>query len=62
IIPLDGTETKEGQNKYKTVRSVAIVPFVGISALFVHGKQAENAPNMTLTASVAQDTPVQPVE
>lgn len=62
IIPLDGTETKEGQNKYKTVRSVAIVPFVGISALFVHGKQAEIAPNMTLTASVAQDTPVQPVE
>ncbi|HTU49087.1 MAG TPA: chitobiase/beta-hexosaminidase C-terminal domain-containing protein, partial [Acidobacteriaceae bacterium] len=28
VIPLDGTETKEGQNKYKTVRSVAIVPFV----------------------------------
>jgi hypothetical protein len=62
LIPLDGTETKEGQNKYKTVRSVAIVPFVGISALFVHGKQAEIAPNMTLTAQVGQDTPVQPAE
>lgn len=61
-IPLDGTETKEGQDKYKTVRSVSFVPFVGISALFVHGKQAEIAPNMTLTASVAQDTPVHPVE
>ena len=62
MIPLDGTETKEGQNKYKTVRSVAFVPFVGISALFVHGKQAEIAPNMTLTALVDQDTPVQPAE
>ena len=59
---MDGTETKEGQDKYKTVRSVSFVPFVGISALFVHGKQAEIAPNMTLTASVAQDTPVHPVE
>lgn len=62
VIPLDGMETKEGQDKYKTVRSVSIVPFVGISALFVHGKQAEIAPNMTLTASVGQDTPVQPAE
>lgn len=62
VIPLDGTETKEGQNKYKTVRSVSFVPFVGITALFVHGKQAEIAPNMTLTAAVGQDTPVQPVE
>jgi Chitobiase/beta-hexosaminidase C-terminal domain len=62
VIPLDGTETKEGQNKYKTVRSVAIVPFVGISALFVHGKQAEIAPNTTLTALVGQNTPVQPAE
>jgi hypothetical protein len=62
IIPLDGTETKEGQNKYKTVRSVAIVPFVGISALLVHGKQAEIAPNTTLTALVGQDTPVHPAE
>lgn len=62
VIPLDGTETKEGQDKYKTVRSVAIVPVVGISALFVHGKQAEIAPNMTLTAMVGRDTPVQPVE
>lgn len=61
-IPLDGTETKEGQNKYKTVRSVSFVPFVGIAALFVHGKQADIAPNMTLTAAVGQDTPVQPVE
>ena len=61
-IPLDGTETKEGQNKYKTVRSVSLVPFVCITALFVHGKQAEIAPNMTLTAAVGQDTPVQPVE
>jgi hypothetical protein len=62
VIPLDGTETKEGQNKYKTVRSVSFVPFVGITALFVQGKQAEIAPNMTLTAAVGQDTPVQPVE
>jgi Chitobiase/beta-hexosaminidase C-terminal domain len=61
-IPLDGTKTKEGQDNYKTVRSVAFVPFVGISALFVHGKQAEIAPNTTLTAQVEQDTPVQPVE
>ena len=42
IIRLDGTETKEGQNKYTTVRSVAVIPFVGISALFVHGKQARS--------------------
>jgi hypothetical protein len=62
VVPLDGTETKEGQNKYRTVRSVAIVPFVGISALFVHGKQAEIAPNTTLTALVGQDTAVQPAE
>jgi hypothetical protein len=61
-IPLDGTKTKEGEDKYKTVRSVSFVPFVGISALFVHGKQAEIAPNTTLTAQVEQDTPVQPVE
>lgn len=62
VIPLDGTETKEGQDKYKTVRSVAFVPFVGISALFVHGKQAEITPNSTLTALVGQDTPVRPAE
>jgi hypothetical protein len=62
VIPLEGTETKEGQDKYKTVRSVSFVPFVGISALFVHGKQAEIAPNMTLTAQVDKDTPVQPAE
>lgn len=62
MIPLDGTETKEGQNKYKTVRSVSFVPFVGMSALFVHGKQAEIAPNTSLTALVGQDTPVQPAE
>ena len=62
VIPLDGTETKEGQDKYKTVRSVSFVPFVGISALFVHGKQAEIAPNSTLTALVDQDTPVHAVE
>jgi hypothetical protein len=61
-IPLDGTKTKEGEDKYKTVRSVSFVPFVGISALFVHGKQAEIAPNTTLTAQVEQDTPVQPAE
>jgi hypothetical protein len=59
VIPLDGTETKEGQNEYKTVRSVSLVPFVGISALFVHGEQAEIAPNMALTAVVGHDTPVQ---
>ena len=62
VIPLDGTETKEGRNKYKTVRSVSFVPFVGISALFVHGKQAEIGPSMTLTASVEKDTPVQAME
>jgi hypothetical protein len=62
IIRLDGTETKEGQNKYTTVRSVAVIPFVGMSALFVHGKQAEIAPNTTLTALVDKDTPVHPEE
>jgi len=62
VIPLEGTETKEGQDKCKSVRSVSFVPFVGISALFVHGRQAEIAPNMTLTAQVDQDTPVQPAE
>lgn len=61
-IPLDGTETKEGQNKYKTVRSVSFIPFAGISALFVHGKQAVIEPNAKLTALVDQDTPVQPLE
>lgn len=62
IIRLDGTETKEGQNKYRTVRSVAVIPFVGMSVLFVHGKQAEIAPNTTLTALVGEDTPVHPEE
>lgn len=62
IIRLDGTETKEGQNKYTTVRSVAVIPFVGMSALFVHGKQAEIAPNTTLTALVGENTPVHPEE
>lgn len=62
VIPLSGTETKEGQNKYKTVRSVSIVPFVGMSALFVHGRQAEIKPNSILTAIVGEDTPVHPAE
>jgi hypothetical protein len=62
IIRLDGTETKEGQNKYTIVRSVAFIPFAGMSALFVHGKQAEITPNTTLTALVDKDTPVHPEE
>jgi hypothetical protein len=56
-IPLDGIETKEGRDKYNTVRSVAIVPFVGISALFVHGKPAEIAPNIRWNKHLAKQMP-----
>ncbi|HEX4021283.1 MAG TPA: chitobiase/beta-hexosaminidase C-terminal domain-containing protein [Acidobacteriaceae bacterium] len=61
-IGLYGTETKEGQNSYKTVRSVSLVPFVGISAIFVHGKEAEIQLDTPLTAFVSADTPVRPEE
>ena len=56
----DHTQTKEGQNKYKKMRSMAFVPYVGIPALLVHPEQAEIKPDMTLTAQVGADTRVQP--
>lgn len=59
-IPLLGGETLEGQAKIKPAMGLALVPFVGPAALLVRGDEAEIKPGMTLTASVAADTPLQP--
>ena len=60
-IPLLGGETLEGQNKFKTARGpLLFIPFFGPAALLVRGDEAEIKPGMTLTASVAADTPLRP--
>jgi hypothetical protein len=62
VVPLHGTETKEGDNKLNTVRSFFFVPVVGPSALLVHGKHAEIPTGALLTAYVDSDTAVSPVD
>jgi hypothetical protein len=59
-ISLKGGESLEGANHYTRAKSLLIVPVVGIASLAFHGDEAEIKPGMTLTASVADDTPLQP--
>lgn len=58
-VPLLGGETLEGQDKVKTAKELIFIPVVGPAALLVRGDEAEITPGMTLTASVAADTPLQ---
>ncbi|HVU45767.1 MAG TPA: chitobiase/beta-hexosaminidase C-terminal domain-containing protein [Terracidiphilus sp.] len=60
IIPLRGGETLEGLDKVNSVRHFILIPVVGASALLIRGTDAEIKPGMTLTASVAADTPLHP--
>jgi hypothetical protein len=55
-IPLSGVETLGGVDKTGSARDLIYVPGVGVSALFIRGKDAEIKPGMALTASVAKDT------
>lgn len=59
-VPLRGGETLEGLDKVNSVRHFILIPVVGASALFIRGQDAEIKPGMTLTASVAADTPLRP--
>ena len=59
-IPLRGGETLEGLGKVNSVRHFIFLPGVGVAALLIRGQDAEIKPGMTLTASVAADTPLHP--
>ncbi len=59
-VPLQGGESLEGANHYTRAKSFLFVPVVGIAGLAAHGDEAEIKPGMTLTASVAADTTLQP--
>lgn len=39
-IPLSGTETTDGHSRTTASQSIAIIPWVGLAGLFIHGKQA----------------------
>jgi hypothetical protein len=57
-IALNGGETLEGPNHYTRAKSLFLIPAVGVSALLLHGDEAEIKPGMELTAAVATDTPL----
>ena len=57
-IPLSGRETLEGVDKSSAPRHLFFIPVIGPATLLVRGKDAEIKPGMTLTASVAADTPL----
>jgi hypothetical protein len=59
-ILLQGGETLEGADRYKS-RYFMLIPAVGvIPALATRGEEAEIKPGMTLTAAVAADTMLRP--
>lgn len=59
-IPLQGGETLEGADRYKS-RYFMLIPAVGvIPALATRGEEAQIKPGMTLTAAVAADTTLHP--
>jgi len=57
-VPLQGGETLEGENHYKTPRDIFLIPVVGPASLLIHGGEAEIKPGMTFTVAVAEDTPL----
>jgi hypothetical protein len=59
-VPLQGGETLEGADRYKS-RYFMLIPAVGvIPALATRGEDAEIKPGMPLTAAVAADTTLRP--
>ncbi len=59
-VPLEGGETLEGANHYARTRRLFLIPVVGLSALAIHGDEAQIQPGMTFTAVVAKDTHLEP--
>lgn len=59
-IALKGGETMEGDDHYKRMKGLFLIPVAGLGALAVHGNEAVIKPGMTLIARVAQDTPLLP--
>jgi hypothetical protein len=53
-VKLSGSETKEGQPK--PPNAAVLVPYVGLFALFRHGKDAEIKPGTPVTAFIDADT------
>lgn len=51
-VPISGTETMQGQPRIKTAESLFWIPGVGLSALFIHGKEAVIPKGSTLTAYI----------
>ena len=56
-IPLSGTETKEGQSRMKTVRSLFFIPGVGLGSVFIHGQDVQIPQGATFTAFVDSGNP-----
>jgi hypothetical protein len=55
-VPLDGVRTAEGADKYDKVRHRVLIPVANLSALAIHGYNAEIAPGATVTGRVTADT------
>jgi hypothetical protein len=59
-IPLQGGETLEGANRYKS-RYYSLIPVVGvIPALATHGDEAQIKPGMTFTVATTTNTTLMP--
>jgi hypothetical protein len=55
-IPLRGSEALAGKAQINKARSLAFIPFVGITAIAVHGQDAQIATGAPLTATIPAGT------
>jgi hypothetical protein len=55
-VRVDGVATAEGADKYGKVRKVVLIPAVNLSALAIHGDNAEIAAGAVVTGRVVVDT------
>lgn len=55
-IPVFAEETAEGRDHFDKARGLVLIPGIGLSALAVHGEQAEIKPDTPVVATVIQDT------
>jgi hypothetical protein len=55
-IPLRGSEALAGKGQINKARSLAFIPFVGITAVAVHGQDAQIAAGAPLTATIPAGT------
>jgi hypothetical protein len=55
-VPLTGTLTEEGKDKYSKAKSLVMIPAVNMSVMAIRGEQAEIKADTPVTALVAADT------